>query len=79
MSSKVPQTGLISTDLKLVANDGDQLYTFLNPGGLALYSFTEGINWEGPSPTGEPTINVGQAFLYNTASPRNWTRDFNVN
>jgi hypothetical protein len=74
-SSKVPQTGLITTDLGLTALDGDQLYTLANPGGFSLYSFTEGIGWE---PT-EPIINVGQSFFYNTATARNWTRSFNVN
>jgi hypothetical protein len=74
-SSKVPQTGLITTDLGLTAGDGDQIYTLANPGGFSLFSFTEGIGWE-PS---EPTINVGQAFFFNTSIARNWTRSFNVN
>lgn len=83
-SSKVPQTGLITTDLNLQPTDTDQLYKFQNPGGLSLYTFTAGIGWEGDDGMGdtdEPTINVGQAFLYNSTAPGTviWTRSFNVN
>jgi len=74
MSSKVPQTGTITTDLGLTAQDGDQLFKLVGT-SFDLYSFTDGVGWE---PT-EPVINVGQAFLYNTATARNWSRSFNVN
>lgn len=75
-SSKVPQAGLISTDLALPGEAGDTLYVY--SGGYSAYLFDDlDMAWT-PS---EPTIGVGQAFFYvkNTGNTGTaWTRNFTV-
>jgi len=74
-SSMVPQTGLITTDLKLPGEANDFLYTYA--GGYSTYKFDDvDLAWT-PS---EPTIKVGESFFYvkaGTASTA-WVRNFTV-
>ncbi len=75
-SSKVPQAGLISTDLGLPGEAADNLFTY--SGGYSAFIFDDlEMAWL----PYEPTIAVGQAFFYvkNTGNPStSWTRNFTV-
>ena len=79
-SSKVPQTGRVTTDLLLPAQDGDQLFKWNGSGGtFDIYTFEDpgaGGSWSGPG--GEPMINVGESFFVRKNASANWTRTFNV-
>jgi len=73
-SSKVPQSGLITTDLGLVANDFDTLYRW-NPAAQGYTSIhTYFFGWDS-----EPTIAVGEAFFFQTTTANSWNRTFSVN
>lgn len=75
VSSKVPQAGKLATDLKYPATDGDTVYTYANPGGYTIYSFTDLFGWD-PQ---EPSVAVGQAFWSQKSAAASWTRNFSVN
>jgi hypothetical protein len=76
-SSIVPQQGLITTDLGLPGEAGDQMFTFAG-GGYTSYNFDDlDLVWA-PS---QPTVAVGQAFFYVKAAgatSSNWVRNFTV-
>jgi len=80
VSSVIPQTGKLQTDLNYIPSNGDFVYQ-LSPSGSYIISDYLGV-WEGDccSNTGdEPVINVGEAFfLQHTGAAKNWTRTFNV-
>lgn len=73
--SKVPQAGLLSTDLGYPADEGDVVYQWNTAGGAwrpaAVYEFGE---W-----SAEPTLAVGEAVFINAAGARAWDRNFSVN
>jgi len=75
-SSIVPQTGAISTDLGVPAEDGDiaQFYA----GGYSAYTYDGLAGAWGPN---EPTNNVGSSFFYKKAPGSTqslWIRNFTV-
>jgi hypothetical protein len=78
-SSEVPQAGVLDTDLKFPAADGDVVYRYRrtnaggNPDGYSIHSFEFG-EW---SPV--PNIEVGEGFFVKKTAATNWTRTFNVN
>lgn len=75
VSSIVPQTGLLVTNLKFPNDISFTAYTYGT--GYTLYSWdTDFAEW---SSTGEPTINVGQAFWVQVAAAKDWARTFDVN
>jgi len=76
IGSQVPQTGLLQTQLGFNPNNQDQLY-FWSPASQSYATqaaYLTGIGWL----SGEPTINVGQAFFLSTGATNNWTRTFTV-
>ena len=74
VSSQVPQSGLVSTDLGLPAAFLDTVFRF-NGASYDSSVFLGGGNWTG----GEPTINVGEGFFVKKQAAGNWTRVFSVN
>lgn len=75
VSSQVPQSGLVSTDLGMPAATGEAVYRFIG-GAYVTHSRGFGTAW---SPS-EPNIQVGEGFfLKKNANPSNWTRTFSVN
>ncbi len=78
VSSQVPQSGLVSTDLGLPVAFLDAVFRFNGSG----YDSSVVIN-AGPPATwtgGEPTINVGEGFFVKKqSSSASWTRVFSVN
>jgi len=76
-ASMVPQAGVIDTDLKVVPDDQDQMYTFA--GGYTVYSYSTDDGYWTPT----PTLAVGQGFFYlksasGTPANASWVRDFTV-
>jgi len=83
-SSKVPQAGLITTDLGYQPGLGDSLFKF-NPGpsqNYSSYTFDEfGGGWinNGSNMPEEPTLGIGEAAFFQRVSGTTWTRNFTVN
>ena len=75
VSSQVPQTGLVSTDLKLPISAFDGVFKF---NGTSYDGFINlgGANWTGG---GEPSINVGEGFFVKKNTATSWLRTFSVN
>jgi hypothetical protein len=76
-SSMVPQQGQIDTDLGVVPDNNDNLFTF--SGGYTAFTYsTDDGSWNAA-----PIINVGQGFFYvkaptGAAANVNWVRNFTV-
>ncbi|HEY1171700.1 MAG TPA: hypothetical protein VGH19_10040 [Verrucomicrobiae bacterium] len=75
LSSFIPSSGLVQTQLGLPAQNGDRVYKFVN-GGYELYT-RRTSSWSSP---GEPTMNVAEGFFYqnNSGSAQTWQRVFSV-
>mgnify|MGYP003961620679 FL=1 len=73
VSSQVPQSGLVATDLGAPIANGEQVFRF---NGTGYDSFTLTIFGWTPS---EPIIEVGQGFFVRKTQAANWTRQFSVN
>ena len=72
-SSKIPQTGLITTDLAFPAAPNDLVYKYA--GGYTTFQFDEfDLAWA-PS---QPTINVGEAFFSFKGAGASWVRNFTI-
>ncbi|NWG75326.1 MAG: hypothetical protein HXY24_12070 [Rubrivivax sp.] len=71
VSSKVPQEGKISTDLKFPVEVGDTIYTW---GASGYDSYVYLGFW-----VDEPTIKVGQGFWSYKGAAADWNRNFDVN
>jgi hypothetical protein len=86
-SSPVPQSGDLVTVMGLTNyNDGDSVYVWNNTtgtGSFSTYGVAKGLGGAGYNgdwnPPGDPIVNVGQGFWYQTTSPISWTRVFSVN
>ena len=76
ISSKVPQAGLITTDLLMTPPDQTALYKFVCGFGYQIYVYDlSGVG--GWCPT-EPFIDVAESFWVQPPSPFTWTRIFNT-
>ena len=84
LGSKVPQTGMLSTDLLFPIIDGADVFLFNNASQTYIDAFTcfKGFGWfdpNGVAGTGGPVINVAQAFFVQNPGPdTNWVRNFIV-
>jgi len=88
-SSIVPQSGDLVTNLGLTNfNNGDHVYVFNNTTGAGSYTtYTAdslgGSGYQGLwDPPGDPQVNVGQGFWYQTfktGGAVSWVRSFSVN
>jgi hypothetical protein len=82
ISSIIPQTGAIDTDLGLVPGVNDIAYTYVSGHGyntVNIYESTGGPGfWSGGF---SPTNTVGLGFFYYSASatPNKWVRTFTIN
>jgi hypothetical protein len=74
LGSKIPQSGKVETDLKLAAQNGDEVYQ-LNASGAYVKSTKRTTSWT-PS---EPTVEVGNGFFLNAKAQGTWERTFSVN
>jgi hypothetical protein len=76
-SSKVPQSGLLQTDLQYSPLDQEQIYKFSNATGYSVYTYDlSGVGGWDPA---EPSVAVGEAFFISTPASHGWTRIFSVN
>lgn len=77
VGSKVPQQGLVTTDLGYTpAPGGETIYQYNNTTG-----HYDVFNWDGDFQAWdvEPTVGVGTAFFAYRSAAGSWTRTFNVN
>jgi hypothetical protein len=81
VSSQVPQSGGITTDLKITPNDGDIVYQYRNNGvdPLGYLIFTYDLSGAGGWDPAEPQIEVGKSVLITSPSGFTSTRVFSVN
>lgn len=78
-SSMVPQAGRIDTlGLASALSNFDNLYKW-NGNGYDIYTLTFGSWSLNGSPSGVPTVAVGEAFFLNLNNPISWVRSFSVN
>jgi hypothetical protein len=88
-SSKIPQGGLIQTDLGFPATAGDDVYKFL-PGiqNYAVYNnstFGAGgggtdQDWfDGDANNVQPTLEIGESVFVSKVDTKSWDRVFSVN
>jgi hypothetical protein len=75
MSSQVPQSGKLDTDLKFPAADGDVVYQFDNATNSYVSHTLDFGEWS----NGTPTPKVGEAFFVKASKAGTWTRTFSVN
>jgi hypothetical protein len=72
VSSQVPQSGALDTDLGFPVAEGDVVYLFNNATGqYSIFAYELG-EWITPVP------KVGEAFFVNKSVAATWTRDFTV-
>jgi len=77
ISSPVPQAGdATALGLKAVAQQGDTLYKWDPAAKKYIVSKFDDLVGDFGTPV---TIGVGEAFFYNSAAAKNWTRTFSVN
>jgi hypothetical protein len=74
-SSKIPQTGLLQTDLKYTPNEDDTVYQF----NTATQSYNASSFAFGAWDPAEPTVAVGTGFFLQRSAAGSWDRTFNVN
>jgi hypothetical protein len=74
VSSPVPQSAKLVTDLKYTPGDGDTVY-FYRAGSYIINAYDAALGWD----NGEPVPNVGEGFWIRTVAATTWTRTFSVN
>jgi hypothetical protein len=81
LSSQVPQTGGITTDLKITPADGDTVYQYRNNGvdPVGYLIFTYDLSGVGGWDPSEPNIEVGHSVLITSPGGFTSTRVFSVN
>jgi hypothetical protein len=78
VGSKVPQAGLLQTDLGYVPTaPAESVYQYRNASNdYLIIGWDSDVFWA----DGEPNLAVGEAvFIYRLGGAGNWTRTFNVN
>jgi hypothetical protein len=76
VGSKVPQEGLLQTDLGYTPSaTGDTIYKYRNAtGDYGIHGYDPDFGWDE-----EPRIAVAEGFWAFRSSAGSWTRTFNVN
>jgi len=80
-SSKIPQAGLVTTDLQFQPTGGDMIQKF-NSGSQAFetYIFDEfELKWFKGLDQVEPSLGIAESAFFNLIAPNNWNRNFTVN
>ncbi len=75
VSSQVPQSGLVATDLGAPIGNNETVFKFNN--GTAAYESS--TLFFGTWSAGEPTVGVAEGFFLKKNSSASWTRTFSVN
>ena len=74
VGSKVPQNGLIQSDLNYQPHDGDTVLKWDNSaGGYFFYNYSGG--WD----PDEPTLAPGESVFIQSVGANTWTRSFTIN
>lgn len=80
-SSKIPQAGLVTTDLQFNPAPGDIIQKF-NPGtqGFETYVFDEfALQWFQGLNQVEPSLAIAESAFFNLQAVNQWNRNFTVN
>jgi len=80
-SSKIPQQGLVTTDLGFTPTAGDTIQKF-NSGSQSFqsYNFDEfDLIWVRDGVPSEPSLGIAESAFFNLVAPNNWNRNFTVN
>ena len=78
ISSQVPQSGALDTDLGLVFGENDVVYQFVSATQKYAVDSFSGGTWD-TDPV-HPTVAVGEGFFYkNNNAATTWNRTFSVN
>jgi hypothetical protein len=75
VSSQVPQSGLVATDLGAPVGNNETVFKFNNVAG----SYESSTLFFGTWSAGEPTIGVAEGFFLKKNATASWTRSFSVN
>jgi len=76
LSSKVPQAGLLQTDLGYAPGSGDLVYKFNSAG--QNYPPASSYGTKGGWAPSQPSMGVGEAFFLSSTLGGTWTRNFTV-
>jgi hypothetical protein len=76
VSSKVPQAGLLATDLGYTPATGDIVYQFNST--AQTYNTANGYSTKGGWAPSQPTVGVGEAFFLSSGAGGTWSRNFTV-
>ena len=76
LSSKVPQAGLLQTDLGYVPASGDLVYKFSS--ATQNYPPASSFTTKGGWAPSQPNIAVGEAVFLSSVAGGTWTRNFTV-
>ena len=75
VSSQVPQSGLVATDLGAPVGNNETIFKFNNTTG----SYESSTLFFGTWTAGEPTVGVGEGFFLKKNASASWIRNFSVN
>jgi len=80
-SSKIPQAGLVTTDLKFMPTPGDILQKFDSGSqSFVTYVFDEFLSeWFLGQVQSEPSLAIAESAFFNLVGPNSWNRNFTVN
>jgi hypothetical protein len=80
-SSKIPQAGLLTTDLAFTPTAGDTVHKFNSATqGFEIYIFDEfDLQWVRNNVPSEPSLAIAESAFFNLVAPNSWNRNFTVN
>jgi hypothetical protein len=80
-SSKIPQAGLVTTDLEFMPTPGDILQKFNSASqSFETYVFDEfELKWYLGLVETEPSLAIAESAFFNLVGPNSWNRNFTVN
>ena len=80
-SSKIPQSGLVTTDLAFTPTAGDIIQKFNSAGQtFETYIFDEfDLIWVRDGLPNQPSLAIAESAFFNLVAPNSWNRNFTVN
>jgi hypothetical protein len=80
-SSKIPQTGRVTTDLEFMPSPGDLIQKFNSANqSFETYIFDEfELAWYRNGVLNEPSLGIAESAFFSLVAPNTWNRNFTVN
>jgi len=80
-SSKIPQAGLVTTDLQFMPSPGDFIQKFNSASqSFETYIFDEFDQiWVRNGVPNQPSLGIAESAFFNLVAPNSWNRNFTVN